>query len=432
MSNFQVAILGIFGFFIIVAVLIFSGIIPGLGGSKGSVAGEVVLWGTIPSNQISGLMEDFNRQYKPLSVTYIEKNQSSFDKDLVEALASGIGPDIIMLSRELIYRHADKVYPIPYATLSERAFKDTFVEEGELYLTSVGILALPFRLDPMVMYYNRNILSGAGISLPPSSWEEVFSIAPKLVTKDQSGNITQSAVSFGEFRNVNYAKDILVLLTMQAGNPIVEKSGGGFKAVFGDTFGFSLKPADEALRYYTNFSNPVQPVYSWSRSLPNSRDAFLSGSLAFYFGYASELLGLRSQNPHLNFDVAKVPQTKGASAKVTIGRIDGLSVMKSSKNISAALQTVTLMTGPDTSFKLAQNTSLPPPRRDLLANKPSDAYMNVFFDSALMSRGWIDPAPASTSAIFQSLIESVASGRLRVSEAVMNANSELARLFGGN
>lgn len=432
MSNFQIVILAVFGVIILIAVLIFSGFIPGLRGPGSGLSGDVIIWGTIPATQISKQIEDLNRINKPIVVTYIEKDRNTFDRELTEALASGVGPDIIMLPRELIYRHADKVYPIPYATLSERDFRNTFVQEGELYLTQVGILALPFRLDPLVMYFNRDILTNAGISLPPKTWEEILAITPNLVSKDSSGNLTKSAVSFGEFNNVFYAKDILALLTMQAGNPIVVKTNSGYQSVFGDAVGISLKPADEAVRYFTNFSNPVQPIYSWSRSLQNSRDAFLSGSLAFYFGYASDLFGLRNQNPHLNFDVAKVPQTKGATVVITIGNIDGLALLKTSRNLQAALEVATLMTGPDFLLKLAQNTFLPPPRRDILANKPTDAYMNVFFDSALMARGWIDPSPADTYAIFKELIDNVVSGRLRVAEAVMNASGELAKLFGGN
>lgn len=431
MSNFQYIVLGTFGFFIIVGVLIFSGFVPGLKSQNANnLSGTAVVWGTIPESSMGNLLEDFNRDYKPTVAVYVEKNSATFDRELTEALASGAGPDIIMLPRDLIYRHADKVLRIPYASISERVFRDTFVQEGELYLTSTGILALPVRLDPMVMYFNRDSLSNAGISLPPKTWEEIVAMAPQLVVKDQSGNLIKSAVAFGEYSNVLYAKDIISLLAMQAGNKIVSRSGTGFRSVFSEGANTSLRPADEALRYYTNFSNPVQPVYSWDKSLPNSRDAFISGSLAFYFGYAGELFGIRSKNPHLNFDVAKVPQTEGASAGVTIGNIDGLAVLKTSKNPAVALYVAETMAGQDFSAKLAQKLFLPPSRRDLLSVKPTDAFMNVFFDSALMSRGWIDPSSPDTSNIFSELVENIVSGRMRVNEAVNNASSEIDKFFG--
>lgn len=431
MSNFQIVVLSIFGVFLIGAVLVFSGFVPGFGGG-GEVGGPVVLWGTIPSASLTQIVEDFNREHKPLNLVYVEKNPAALDRELTEALASGTGPDLIMLPDTLIYRHADKIYPIPYATLSQRDFKNTFVEEGELFLTGSGILALPFRLNPMVMYWNRDLFGNAGLALPPASWEEVLSETPKLSAKDQSGNLTRSAVSFGEYQNVNYAKDIMALLIMQAGNPITAAGSSGYTSVLNESAGFALKPADEAVRYFTNFSDPVQPVYSWNKAQSSSRDAFLAGSLALYFGYAGELLGLRNLNPHLNFDVTKVPQAKGAATAVTIGHIDGLAILKSAKNPAGAFQAAQLLTGPDLSLKIAQTIFLPPPRRDLLSQKPADAYMNVFFDSALMARGWIDPSPYESSAIFGEMVENVVSGRQRVSEAVSNASGELNRLFGGN
>lgn len=434
MSNFQIIVMCVFGFFIILAVLIFSGLIPGLklGGGGSGVSGNVVLWGTIPSVSMNSIVEDFNLKYKPILVTYVEKSQWTFDRELTEALASGVGPDLIMLPRELIYRHANKVYPVSYKALSARDFKDTFVEEGEIFLGAQGILALPIRIDPMIMYFNRDLLSNAGIPLPPKTWEELLAMTPQLIEKDSSGNLVKSAVSFGEFINVNYAKDIISLLTMQAGGKIVERTATGFKSSIGESSASSLRSADEALRYYTNFSNPVLPVYSWAKSLPNSRDAFLSGSLAFYFGYASELSGIRERNPHLNFDVAKVPQTKGVSAEMTIGGIDGLAVLRSSRNAEASFQVESILTNQEYTLKLTEQTFLPPARRDILGSRPGDSYMNVFFDAALMSRGWIDPAPGETSAIFREMVESVVSGRLRINEAVTNADNQITKLLGQN
>lgn len=434
MSNFQIIVMCVFGFFILIAVLIFSGLVPGLklGGGSSGASGTVVLWGTIPSASIVSVIDDFNLKYKPISVSYIEKSRGTFDRELTEALASGVGPDLIMLPRELIYRHANKIFPVPYESFSERDFKSTFVEEGEIFLIGQGILALPMRLDPMVMYFNRDMLSNAGLPLPPKTWEELLAMTPELVEKDSSGNLIKSAVSFGEFVNVNYAKDIVTLLAMQAGNPIVERTASGLRSVFGSSSGASLKSADEAVRYYTNFSNPVTTSYSWSKSQPSSRDAFLSGTLAFYFGYASELTGIRERNPHLNFDVTVVPQIKGATAKMTIGEIDGLAALRSSRNLPAALQVESIMTNRDYTLKFAKQTFLPPARRDLLGTKPGDAYMNVFFNSAIMSRGWIDPSPSDTSAIFKEMIENVVSGRLRINEAVTNADNQITKLLGQN
>src|SRR3989344_5451754 len=190
MSNitpFQVILLVVFGLFVIFAVLIFSGIIPLFNDTPEGIGGEVVVWGTFPASSLSAQIEELNRNANGAwSVVYVQKREDTFDRELVEALASGIGPDAILLSQSFIVRHRDKVFPISYETLSVRKFLDTFIEEGELYLTSEGVLALPFSIDPLVMYWNRDIFTAAGISQIPTLWDEFFTLALDITKTDNA------------------------------------------------------------------------------------------------------------------------------------------------------------------------------------------------------------------------------------------------------
>ncbi len=72
---------------------------------------------------------------------------------------------------------------------------------------------------------------------------------------------------------------------------------------------------------------------------------------------------------------------------------------------------------------------LPPVRRDLIAKGNTDPYLSIFYDSALISKGWLDPDPFQSSSIFQNLIESVVSGREVMSQAINQAHNELNLLL---
>ena len=72
----------------------------------------------------------------------------------------------------------------------------------------------------------------------------------------------------------------------------------------------------------------------------------------------------------------------------------------------------------------AQN-GLPPVERALLANKPTDPFGAVMYDSAARSRGFLDPDPRITSEAFKGMVESVTSGKERSGEALSRANSQL-------
>lgn len=432
MNLFQTVLLVVFGFFIVFAVLVFSGILPFFDSAPDGVGGEVVLWGTLPAANLAAPLEELNRANEDVfAVRYIEKKEAAFDMELVEALASGTGPDMILLPHELIVRHENKIFPIPYASFSARAFRDSFIEEGELYLRDDGSVALPFSIDPIVMYWNRDIFTDAGLVAPPAEWSEFLSLAPLITEKDAVLNIRQSVIAFGDFLNIRNAKDILSMLILQAGSPIVEKEGSARRVALRDQRGFATPPAESALRFYTEFANPSKPIYSWNRSLPNSRDMFAAGDLAVYFGYAGERKALAAQSPRLNFDVAVVPQTKDAARKATFGKMTGVAVLINSRNAQTAFYAAFELSGKTFLDAFAKANGLPPVRRDLLAQKPrnADALTSVFYDSALISRAWLDPRPEETTRIFDTAVRNVLSGRSTVGSAVSEAHESIATLF---
>lgn len=431
-SPFQIIILVVFGVIILFAVMVFS---SGGSNSRGEVfLGNVTIWGTLPKNVIQNSIDDIHTRDKTIKISYVEKQKNTFDGELIEALASGVGPDAILLSHDLILSHANKIFKIPPESMSERAFKDRFIEEGELYLTGGGIFALPLVVNPMIMYWNRDVFSASGKSSPPTTWEEFYAIARDFTLVDgATSDISRSAIAFGEFRNVTHAKEILSMLVLQAGNPIVIKQAGVYKSALDKGLDFNVTPANEALRFFTEFSNPAKIVYSWNRALPDSKNMFIEGSLATYFGFASEFADLKRKNPHLNFDIAKMPQAKKVegsdSRNITYGNMQGLAILKASKNIPATFKSIVLLSDEISADIISEGLDLPPTRRDLLAKKPTGEYMPLFYESALISRAWLDPTPKGTTRMFMNMIERVVSGRSSVGESVSNADSVLSQFL---
>lgn len=431
MSNFRIVLTAIFAVFIIVGVIMFSLF---RGGSRGTQE-QITLWGTIPESvfasyiKSANLKKDNNTQ---ININYVAKENESFNQDFIEALARGNGPDAILLPHDQILRHKDKIYPIPYGSISERTFKDSFIEEGELYLSSDGIIALPFMIDPMVMYWNRDIFTDVLLPQPPVYWDELFSLVDKITKVDSNLNIQRSAVSFGEFKNVLNAKEILSLLILQAGNPIVKFNNGRPVSVLKDRFGSTIPSSEAALRFFTEFSNPSKKSYSWNRSLPQTPSYFLSGDLAIYFGFASELKNIRMKNPNLNFDVAVVPQRREAKTKITFGKMQGLALVKSSKKLSSAFSAISALISKDNIIAWTEVSGLPPVRKDLLQLGSLDPDKSIFYNSAIISKAWLDPNREETQAIFQNMVESITSGRLMLSESVDKASTEIQNLLSKN
>ncbi|MBI2045909.1 MAG: extracellular solute-binding protein [Parcubacteria group bacterium] len=431
MSPLQIGILLFSGIIALFSVLVFAGIIPWFGGKSNQFGGEVVLWGTIPEASVTSFFDEFNKTHENnFKVRYVAKLPDTFDTELVEALASGTGPDLIFLPQDLIVRHEDKLALLPYASFSLRQFKDMFIDAGELYLLPQGISALPFIVDPLVMYWNKDFFSSHGLAEPPRFWDEFLTLAPALSRQTISGDIEESMVAMGESANIKHTKEILSMLILQAGNPVIQRNdNGSLVSTLNEAMGNTVLPAGSALRFYTEFSNPTKRAYSWNRSLPEAKDFFIAGKLALYFGFASELPDIRVKNPHLNIDVAEVPQIRDQSLRASFGSMSGVALLKQSKNAATASQARFALVERGTVERFASLVSRAPALRSALEKAPSDPFAHVFYSSAPMSRAWLDPDPRTTDFIFKTMVDDVTSGRARESDAIGRANQKLIQLF---
>ena len=432
-STFQLALLGFFGFFIIVSVFVFAGL---SGGGSNQDVGEVTLWGTFDQS----LMEAYLRALNDIddragAIIYEEIPEREFQSRLVEALANGTGPDLFFMDQANILRHRGKVLPFGEDLITERTYKDTFIDEAELFLGSAqsGARGMPFSVDPLVLYWNRDIFAEAGFAKAPEFWDEMFTLAERITQRDNANNIQRATIALGEFDNISHAKDIIAALIMQAGGRIVDRLPDGtlFVALGSNEVGEQTVPAQSALRFYTEFADPVKNVYTWNRSLPNSQDAFAQGRLAMYVGYASEVTDIQAKNDNLNFDVALLPQIRAGEDKrtLTFGTLHSLAVPRVSDNVFGATTIALFLASKEPSELFFDFNGTPSPRRDVLQDTPSDPLDTIFYRSALLSRAWLDPQDTETDRIFRRMVGDVTSGALRLSDTIQRASQEIRALL---
>lgn len=420
LTKFQIIVLAIFAAGILTGIAVLALI---KNENQDTTLPPITIWGIMPNNVVQNFVAQINLiREEQISIEYVEKDASIIERDLVEELALGNGPDALLIPQEMLLTFENKLLAIPYTTINARDYKNTFIEQAELYMRDEGILGLPLFVDPMVMYWNRDMFTNAGIATYPKVWDDFVSISEKINKKDINSNIRQSAIALGEFGNVSNARDIFSLILLQAGNSIVNNG----QSLLG---GNGMESTENAINFFTGFSNPSSPYYSWNRSLPLSKNYFLSGNLATYFGYASEVVDLKEKNPNLNFDIASMPQPKNTPQRINYGRIYGFSIVKSTKNAPGVYSVLSELTNAASLSEMVSILYLPPVRRDLIQQGNTDPYLSIFYDSALISKGWLDPDPFQSTTIFQTLIESIVSGREVMSQAITQAHNELNLLL---
>ncbi len=419
-SKFQIITLALFILFIIVGVAAFA---LYKGASSSSSIPPITIWGTFPSDTFNIYVSKINTTLpEPLTINYIQKDPATFSQEFIAALARGNGPDGLLIPVDMLLPHYDKLAAIPFEALNQRTFLDSYIEEAKIYLNTNGIIALPFTVDPLVMFWNRDQFNSAGLATYPKYWDEFTLLNQKLTTKDENGNVRRSAIALGDFSNVANAREILATLIMQTGNPITAADRDGYiQSTLKTTAAANPIPA---IDFFTRFTNPSDSNYSWNRGMVPSKSAFLVGSLSTYFGFASEISDIRAKNPNLNFDVAPLPQARGNATTAAYARMNGLSIVRSSPNAGAVFQVISILTDPTNLAELNKMLYLPTVRRDVIAQGSNDPYISIFNQAALIARTWLDADPAQSRAIFARMIESVTSGAKSTSQAVRDAGDE--------
>lgn len=426
MKPFQIVVLAVFGFLALGGLFLFA-TFGGFGSASRARVGEVEVWGTLSQGTMNNVIASLAANDQAYNgVTYRQVDETQFGTALAEALASGVGPDLLLISQEQLVSQRDRLAAIPFSTLSERDFIDTYLPISELYLSTEGSFGYPYVVDPLVLYYNRTLLSQAGAANPPASWEAITGFAEQL-TRREAGTITQAIIPLGVYENVENARALVSLLLLQAGNPIVsvDQNGPRSRLTSSGESTYGSTPAQSALAFYTQFADPAKTVYTWNRSFASARQAFVSGQLMFYPGFASELQSLRASNPNLDIDMTAIPQPQTASLRATFGRAYAFAVPRASGNQEGAQLVAQALTDASRVGAAAQALSMAPAQRALLIPSQTDRFQPIYYREALTAKGWLSPAPVTTDQIFSTMVQNITSGRVNVGQALQLADQAL-------
>lgn len=413
------------------AVLIFSGKLP-IGNKETQATGEVVMWGTIPEQAMNGIIQQFNPKAKEYRVFYKEVPEAQFNKVLVEALANGTGPDLIVAPYQYILSNSARVYPFPPSYLSEKKFKDTYVDAASIFMTPDGALALPLSVDPMVLFYNRSLLSKHGIVNPPAYWGDLVNLVPALTVRDRNGQFIESAIALGA-ANVPHTKDIMMTVVSQLGQvPVLRQVRQDGSVVINITANTSLvtnqnvPPLSTAALFFTGFADPRKKTYTWPQYGESADNQFVAERLAMYIGYASELPTLRARNPKADFEMTYLPQTKDYNTFAVGAKMYGIATLKTSRNLVTALTVESQFAGDGVAPVIASSIGATPPFRSY-ATVPG--VPDVIARSMLVAKVWYDSFPLESSAYVAGMLADILSGRFNPTDAANTFVSRLQDLY---
>lgn len=436
--NYQITrgtliIIGAIVAIILLLTLVFFGILPGSRLTK-SPQVKLEFWGLFDDLTVwQPIFDAYRKNNNTVYFNYVQMNSGTYEQDLIEALAAGKTPDIIMFRSSWLPKHGNKISPLPETAMTLRNFQETFPDVAvvDFVRQPAGkIYALPVWIDVLTMFYNKDLFNTAGIATPPKTWDDFIKTVQKLSGKDKFGNLTKSGAAIGTADNVNNAADILSLLMLQVGAKMI--SDDGTAAAFNRpiTAGNSTyKPGESALRFYTDFANPKSNAYTWNDKMSNSFDAFTSGQTAIIFDYAVNMPRIKQKAPNLRLGVASVPQLTEATKVVNYADFWGYSVPLASKNPEAAWNFLVFLTGRDMNQYFSSAVLRPASRRDVLSEERALSDLGVFADSILSAINWYRVDPPAIDIIFRDMINSVVLGNAKLADAIDDAAAKVTLLM---
>jgi len=385
---------------------------------------SLLVWGLWQnSDEIGPVLRSFKDQ-TGIDVQYKKIGSvGSYEKELVEALAAGRGPDVFVINNTWVEAKRDFMSPSPAEIITQRDVQNEFVDVVDKDLTRGGyVFALPTSVDTLALFYNKDLFNSAGIAEPPRTWTEFQNIVIKLTKVSNIGVIGQSGAAIGTGGNINRAPDIMQMLMMQSGLPIIDTANGVSRVDIANDIGA------RALSFYTDFSNKSKQVFTWDSSQDYSIDAFSQGKTAMLFNYAYQIPTIKAKNQRLSFAVAPVPQIEGNSKQYTFASYWPFAVSANSKSPQAAWQFVRYLTSKSVADVVNKAQGVPPARRDSIPEYARDPIMGVFAEQGLKAVSWPRVDLVATDAIFNTMIDKVATSGLAIQEALKQSQDQLQRI----
>lgn len=249
-------------------------------------------WGLWDDQEImQPLIDQYKKTHDNITVKYEKMSPQSYKDKLVTRSRNNQGPDIFRFHNTWIPEIKDVVSPLPESVMSAGEFERTFYKIAQKDLkVDNRYYGIPLSVDGLVLIYNEDLLKKAGISSPPTSWEDVLGYAAKLTTKTKDNQIISSGIALGTANNIEHFSDIFALFLVQNGGSITK---------------LESREAGDALAAYRNRAET--PNNLWDETMPNSVNAFIQGKVAMILAPSWEILTIQQANPDIVVKSVPVP-----------------------------------------------------------------------------------------------------------------------------
>ena len=237
------------------------------------------------------------------------------------------------------------------------------------------VYQLPYKANPQVWIYNKNMLQEHGVWSAPRTYSEYLDAARKL-SKDRDGDGRPDQWIIGLHIDNTWFKRFDDVY------PLYIAASGGETLVHGGDIRFEGPAMIGALTFLRELF-----AHGWAPRSYFSYQLFIRGRSAMTPGSAASLRGIRQKAPDLVYDVMlpPVPDNRPADAPhYTFGDIKSMVIFKSCPDPEASWRLIKFLVSTESDLELMKVTRQFPVRKNLATTEPFAGFLREHHDGEVL------------------------------------------------
>lgn len=371
---------------------------------------------------VDALIKTFEAANPGIKVKHTHFPYAQYQTKVAAAVPAGEGPDVVQLYYGWLeeYRKAKLLAPLPKELFDPAAVERDFFPIVKAMKADGAYWGLPTAVRSMAMFYNKKLMSEAGLdpSKPPTTLDELIAQAGKIVKRDAAGNLLTAGYTIGPVgQDHHWWREVLV-----------RQFGGQPYSDDGRKIAYDQKGGAAGLQFYADIATKHKlTTYGF---MDETQASFRAGRAGFHID-GSFRIGTFRGVPNLDWAVAELPSHNGVKSNFASYWVNGVSSKASGAKRDAAMKFLKHLTSDDAMQLWLKTTGELPakPSVALSAANKSDPIYGPFILGLAYSHTTEFVNEAKQRQIFLDMMDRVSLQNMPVADAIKIAAQEEQKLL---
>ena len=392
---------------------------PGLTAAKTVIRVTVAEYSSKTGPYFEQVKAAFEKANPDIEVRYEIVSWDTLQQKLVTDISGGDNADLAIIGTRWLIDFVKQGVVSPLDAEMNEAFRSRFIPvflhpqeiDGKTY-------GLPIAASARAMYYNKEIMTKAGIAQPPATWQDMLADCEKIKASNQAG-----AYCYG-LQGKLIETDVYYYYALWTyGGSIIGPDGK------------SGLTSDAALKAATLYQTMIRSGYTEPSVTAYNREdvqnMFKQGHIGFMITAPFLATQIKTEAPNLQYGVAPIPV---GTTEATYGVTDSIIMFDNSKHKADAWKLLDFLFQPDWREKFTAGEGFLPvekevAQRPVFADNPVlKAFTALLPDArfAPLITGWEQAADATISAL-QRIYLGQAEPKAALDQAAQEVNKAISQ-----